>query len=468
MGDSSIVEVRATIAKPSDYGSDSTRTIIRMSNIGTTVLSYATVDAVTWSDSVTTPPSEGTSTIVDLLSFNPAVMIIRSAARIDGRGTIVGGATIGGEYRMVAPFEVRMDPMTFISVTETPIEEMAHDVRNRIRSSLSYAELTSTVINSIPVGGEISILLSNKNLFPLDLTQEMLGIFRDSLAIQEPGWNPTDSLYYMNTCASLNPDSSADDLYIFSVMNDYSDCVDGVVYLVKYNPMGKDTVISYVDTLLKVILPEPAGFYSDTSTVGHSGQVSSPGEISYSSVIDTNRLFLLTDYGEHYTAPRFHLNGTNGESVYLTSEDYIDISTFLIFRLISTGMMDAAPDEIVILYPNGGESLTLGEEYTIKWKTYGSVSSVDLAYATGSNPAEDDWNDIASGEVNVDSLIWSPVTISDSIRIRVCDPDSYNEQTGKYKTEDISGWYFSVTGGRAAKITGVKTENVFNGKGFNK
>ena len=185
-------------------------------------------------------------------------MIIRSAARIDGRGTIVGGATIGGEYRMVAPFEVRMDPMTFISVTETPIEEMAHDVRNRIRSSLSYAELTSTVINSIPVGGEISILLSNKKLFPLDLTQEMLGIFRDSLAIQEPGWNPTDSLYYMNTCASLNPDSSADDLYIFSVMNDYSDCVDGVVYLVKYNPMGKDTVISYVDTLLKVILPEPA------------------------------------------------------------------------------------------------------------------------------------------------------------------------------------------------------------------
>ena len=468
MGDSSIVEVRATIAKPSDYGSDSTRTIIRMSKIGTTVLSYATVDAVTWSDSITTPPSEGTSTIVDLLSFNPAVMIIRSAARIDGRGTIVGGATIGGEYRMVAPFEVRMDPMTFISVTETPIEEMAHDVRNRIRSSLSYAELTSTVINSIPVGGEISILLSNKNLFPLDLTQEMLGIFRDSLAIQEPGWNPTDSLYYMNTCASLNPDSSADDLYIFSVMNDYSDCVDGVVYLVKYNPMGKDTVISYVDTLLKVILPEPAGFYSDTSTVGHSGQVSSPGEISYSSVIDTNKLFLLTDYGEHYTAPRFHLNGTNGESVYLTSEDYIDISTFLIFRLISTGMMDAAPDEIVILYPNGGESLTLGEEYTIKWKTYGSVSSVDLAYATGSNPAEDDWNDIASGEVNVDSLTWSPVTISDSIRIRVCDPDSYNEQTGKYKTEDISGWYFSVTGGRAAKITGVKTENVFNGKGFNK
>ncbi len=468
MGDSSTVEVRATIAKPSDYGSDSTRTIIRMSKIGTTVLSYATVDAATWTDSTTTPPTEGTSTIVDLLSFNPAVMIVRSAARIDGRGSIVGGASIGGKYRMVAPFEVKMDPMTFISVTETPIEEMAHDVRNRIRSSLVYAELTSTVTNSIPVAGEISILLSNKNLFPLDTTQEMLSLFRDSLAVQEPGWSSTDSIYVINKCSHLNPDSSAEDLYIFSVMNDFTECVDGIVYLVKYNSAGKDTVISYVDTLLKVLLPEPAAFYSDTSTVGHPGQVATPGVISYASVIDTNDLFLLTDYGNHYTAPRFHLNGTDGKSVYLTSEDYIDIRTFLIFRLSSTGMMSSAPDEIVMLYPNGGETLTSGEEYNIKWKTYGSVSTVDVHYAIGGNPAESDWEEIAGAEENIDSLAWTPSEESDSIRIRIRDPDSFDEKAGKYKTEDISGWYFSVTGGRAAKITGVKSENRFNGKDFSK
>ena len=468
LGDSSTVEVRATIARPSDYNSDSTRTIIRMSKIGTTVLSYATTDAPAWTDSTTTPPSEGTSTIVDLLSFNPARMIVRSAARIDGRGTIVAGAGIGGTYRMVAPFEVKMDPMTFISVTETPIEEMAHDVRNRIRSSLIYSELTSTVTNSIPVAGEISILLSNKNLFPLDTTREMLSIFRDSLAVQEPGWSATDSLYVVNKCARLDPDSSAEDLYIFSVMNDFTECVDGIVYLVKYNALGKDTVISYVDTLLKVILPEPAAFYSDTSTVGHPGQVATPGVISYSSIIDTNDLFLLTDYGNHYTAPRFHLNGTNGESVYLTTQDYIDIRTFLVFRLSSTGMFSSAPDEIVMLYPNGGETLTSGEEYYIKWKTYGTVATVDVDVAIGNNTSDDDWEAIASDEENVDSLSWTPTTESDSIRIRIRDPDSYNEQTGKYKTEDISGWYFSVTGGRAAKITGVKTENVFNGKGFNK
>ncbi len=464
LGDSSTVEVRATIAKPSDYGSDSTRTIIRMSKIGTTVLSYATTSSTTWTDSVTTPPSEGTSTIVDLLSFNPATMIVRSAARIDGRGTISGGATIGGEYRMVAPFEVMMEPMTFISTTETPIEEMSHDVRNRIRSSLHYAELTSTVINSIPVGGEISILLSNKNLFPLDTTQAMLSIFRDTLAATDPAWDVTDSLYVINKCQRLNPDSSASDLYIFSVMNDFTECVDNMVYLVKYNPTGKDTVISYVDTLLKVLLPDPLEYYSDTSTVGHEGQVMTPGVVSYASEMDTTDLFLLTDYGEHYTAPRFHLNGTYGKSVYMTSKDNMDISTFMTFRLSSTGMFSSAPNEIVLLYPNGGETLTSGDDYTIKWKTYGTVDEVDIHYSTGKNPSENDWVEISSGEANVDSLEWTPNAVSDSVRVRVRDPNSYDEEKGKYIAEDISGWYFSVSSGRAAKLAGSRSI----GKGFNR
>ncbi len=456
LGDSSIVEVRATIAKPSTYGSDSTRTIIRLSKIGTTVLSYATVNATTWTDSVTTLPSAGTSTIVDLLSFNPAIMIVRSAARIDGRGTIVGGAKIGGRYRMIAPFEVIMDPMTFISVTETPIKEFAHDMRNKIRSSLVFAQVISTITNSIPISGEISILLSNKTLFPLDTTQEMLSIFRDSLAAQDPSWSVTDSIYVLNKCSQLNPDTSAENLYIFSVMTDFEDCIDGVVYLVKFNPFGKDTIISYVDTLLKVILPEPAEYYSDTSTVGHPGQVATPGVISYASEIDTNRLFLLTDYGEHYTAPRFHLNGTNGQSVYLTVNDYIDISTFLILRMSNTGMFETAPDELVILYPNGGETLNSGNDYFIKWKTYGSVSTVDLHYSTVTEPSEDDWFEIGSEVVNIDSISWIPAVISDSVRLRIRDPNSFSTKTGKYQTEDISGWYFSVTGGRTAKIVRSK------------
>ena len=74
----------------------------------------------------------------------------------------------------------------------------------------------------------------------------------------------------------------------------------------------------------------------------------------------------------------------------------------------------------------------------------------------------------ACEENNIDSLFWTPSEESDSIRIRVRDPDSYNEKSGKYDTEDISGWYFSVTGSRAAKMAGAGSEIRSNGKGFNK
>ena len=40
-------------------------------------------------------------------------------------------------------------------------------------------------------------------------------------------------------------------------MTDHSQCVDGLPYIVKSNGSGVDTILSYVDTLFKFILPEP-------------------------------------------------------------------------------------------------------------------------------------------------------------------------------------------------------------------
>ena len=89
---------------------------------------------------------------------------------------------------------------------------------------------------------------------------------------------------------------------------------------------------------------------------------------------------------------------------------------------------------------------------------------MDIHYSTGKNPSENDWVEISSGEANVDSLEWTPNAVSDSVRVRVRDPNSYDEEKGKYIAEDISGWYFSVSSGRAAKLAGSRSI----GKGFNR
>jgi len=429
IGDTSQVAVRAAIAQPSDYGSDSTKTIIRLSKLGTTVLSYATANASTWTDSVTTPPAEGTSTIVDLMSFNPATITVNSASRIHGEGVIVAGATIGGTYRMIAPFEVRMDSMTFIPVARTPIDEVDHSTRNRIRSTLSHAALTTHVVNSI-VDGELSILHSNSIFFPLDTTTEMLAIYRDTLIAHEDLLEGED-LYVVTDCEAMNLDSG--DVYIFNVMDDFSKCVDGLVYLVKSSGSSVDTLVSYIDTLTTIILPKPTRFYGTAPPV--YGSASTPGDTTHSSIMSAEKIRLLTDFGDHFVVPRFRLNGDT--LAFLSTSDNIDVTSTLTFRISSTGMLEEAQDEIVITYPNGGETLSKGQNSVIRWKTFGEISTVKIGYYNV-NPDSTITNfSIASDTANVDSFLWSvPDATLNKVRIYISDLNS--------SVSDSSGWFFKI------------------------
>ncbi|GIT40616.1 MAG: hypothetical protein Ct9H300mP9_4660 [Candidatus Neomarinimicrobiota bacterium] len=172
---------------------------------------------------------------------------------IDGRGTIVAGASLGGGFKLVAPFALIMEPMTILS-QPTVLEEMDYQTRNRIRSSLIQSDMVFDITNALPFGAELSILLSNAEFFPTDTTRDMLTDFRDSMAAEQ-GWNPSDFVYIIKNCADLSPDNG--DIYIFNVMTDHNECIDGMPYIIRSDGTGVDTVISYVDTLFKFILPFP-------------------------------------------------------------------------------------------------------------------------------------------------------------------------------------------------------------------
>ena len=453
LGDTMKVNAFSTLATP--IGStDTTKTITRLSRDGTTTLKYKSPSSVTYTDSITTSPKTGETTINDLLSSNPATFEVNSRVRIDGRGTLESGMHIGGKYRMLAPFEVIMAPMTFISVTNTPMQEMDHSNRNKIRSTMQSASMEMTVENKIPSGGELSMLMSNIGFFPLDTTVSALSAFKDSMVIKL-NWASSDSLYIVSKCESLNP--IIGNLFIFDVMDDFTDCIDGMAYIVKSTGLGIDTVVSYVDTLLKIPLPNPISFYTTTSSSAHSGQVKEPGFVAYSSPISTSRIRLMTNPGQPFMAPRFSLFGSDSKKVYLTTADYIDINSSINLKLSSSGMTSAAPNEITIKYPNGGETLNKDTPFTIKWKTFGTVSNVTISYYAGSNPnveSDEGWTSIAEEINNLDSFAWTPSatnginsmteSLRDSIRIRVKSSDK--------KTIDMSGWYFTINH-RAGKIT---------------
>ncbi|NOZ76024.1 MAG: hypothetical protein GXO90_11750 [FCB group bacterium] len=135
-------------------------------------------------------------------------------------------------------------------------------------------------------------------------------------------------------------------------------------------------------------------------------------------------------------------------------------------------MLENPADELVVVYPNGGETFNMNSDYVLRWKTYGNVSKVNLDYAVGSHVIWSDdaiWNPIASEIIaNVDSFLWTPITSTgisdlslnqrDSLRIRVSDVNS--------SVNDRSGWYFKLvdtsrngnrpTPGLAVHNTGLK------------
>ena len=438
-----------TIGFPlTDSNLDTAMTIIGLSKLGTTITIYESVDDSLPSYSVTNAPCDTCSTIIDLLASNPVSLIITPEVKVDGRGSIEANKAIAGGFRVTIPFVLQLEPMTFMGGTATEIETFEHDTRYKIRNSLLETELVSTITNALPFGAEISVLMSNDSLFPTDTTWEQLGIFRDSLAARGL-LDATDSLYILRKCSDISPDSGF--VYIFNVMTDFSECFDGLPYIVKYNGSGTDTIISYVDTLFKFSLPNPESFYgADDSTGYPEGMVAVPGTGVYASTIDTSQIFLLTDYGSHFTMPRFHLPGTDSVGVFLSVEDYLEISSFITFRLSSSGAFGEAKPELIITYPNGGQTLYNDQTYEILWSVGGSSSEkVDLYYSTHGDSTTykaancvltDNWTEIESGLDNLGSYSWdlatSGLSETDSLRLKIVSSNG--------KACDINGHYIKI------------------------
>jgi len=427
---------------------DTAMTIIGLSKLGTTITIFEDVEDSLPSYSVTNAPCDTCSTIIDLLASNPVSMIITPEVKVDGRGSIEANKAIAGGFRVTIPFVLQLEPMTFMGGTATPIEEFDHETRYKIRNSLLETELVSTITNALPFGAEISVLMSNDSLFPTDTTVEQLAIFRDSLAVRGI-LNETDSLYILRKCSDISPDSGL--VYIYNVMTDFSECFDDLPYVVKYNGSGTDTIISYVDTLFKFSLPTPESFYGPDDSTGYpEGMVAVPGTGVYVSTIDTSQIFLLTDYGSHYTMPRFHLPGTDSMGVFLSVEDYMEISSFITFRLSSSGAFAAVNPELTITYPNGGQTLYTDQSVEILWSIGGTSSeSVDLYYSTGGDSLRyksgncvltDNWTEIETGLENLGVYTWdlasSGLAETDSLRLKIISSDG--------KACDINGHYIKI------------------------
>jgi len=451
---------------------DTSMTVIELNRWGTRIQIYdRTTDSIATYDTLVAP-GEGQGTIIDLMASNPTNLTIDASARIDGRGTIVAGAGLGGGFRLVAPFSLILDEMVFLS-QPTVIEEMDYETRNKIRNSLISAEMVFDVTNAMPIGAELAMLLSNSEFFPTSPTPEMLLAFRDTMALKQ-GWSPTDNVYIINRCSDLSPKTS--NIYIYDVMTDFNECIDGIPYIVRSDGSGIDTVISYVDTLFKFILPSPNRLYTAEDTLGFpEGMVAEPGNSTYATGLDTNRVRLITDYGNHYVMPRFQINSTDSQMIFLSINDHLEVGSFITFRVSSSGAFASANSELVIVKPNGGQTLYTDQSYDIQWRTYGEgISAVNIYYSTSSDTnisaaLDGYWSGVNGGIIAEDvssvaglnTYEWDLNGFSeqDSLRIRIVSKENVvlDQKTDKYvKARDMNGWYLKIKNpGRTSSISSI-------------
>ena len=441
-GDSVEVIVDADLGIPAVAG-DTSKTILQLSSIGTVVRVYDNINdsLPSFADTISAAGGE-TNTIVDLMALNPSQMIVDATAGIEGVGSLDQNAAFWGVYHLIAPFSVIMDTITFVPVTSTPVTEMDHETRNQFRASVKGASMTTRIINGLPISGEMAIIFSDRDLFPLDRKAETLQAIADSLQ-----W--LDSLYVVKSCTTLKP--SNDDMYIFNVMNDSSDCIEGVAYLIRGVQGSRDTVYSFVDTLLKIVLPTPEEFYGVGDPDGSPGMVKIPGDTVVVSEIDSNKITMLSSLGDHYINNMTRFYGTEGQAVFFSTRDTLEILSYISFTLQSTGMLEEAQDELVITYPNGNETLVQDSTIVIRWRSLGdevSSQNVELFISHLEVPdiaQDEDWESISGGAIsNADSMIWTPgaADVDDILWLKMCNEDG--------SLCDQSGWHFEITssGGR--------------------
>ena len=160
---------------------------------------------------------------------------------------------------------------------------------------------------------------------------------------------------------------------------------------------------------------------------------------------------------------RFRINSTDSSMVYLSKNDHLEVGSFVTFRVNSSGAFSSANSELVIVYPNGGQTLFTDQTHNIQWRAYGEgISSVDIYFSVSSDSNinagfEGYWTGINGGIIaenvpsvpGLNSYQWnlSGFAESDSVRIRIVSDEKVvlNQETKEYvKARDINGWYIKI------------------------
>ena len=110
------------------------------------------------------------------MNYGPEEIGVGGSVIINGQGILAPGSNIWGSFKLIAPLSfVFSQPINIIPAESTTLDPMDASTSEKIDSSLVEAVLTVNINNSSPLGGELSLLISDSTIFPLFIDSLITG-----------------------------------------------------------------------------------------------------------------------------------------------------------------------------------------------------------------------------------------------------------------------------------------------------
>ena len=143
---------------------DSARTIVIFDKNGQTTKKYNYSNEWVLYEEETIPAGDGVSTIIDVMSIAPDEINVSGGAAISGNGILAPQTYLWGDFIMQSALSfVFSKNISFIPGEPTVLEPLDESTRSKIDSSLVIAKLSLDIVNSIPIDGNIGLLVSDYN-----------------------------------------------------------------------------------------------------------------------------------------------------------------------------------------------------------------------------------------------------------------------------------------------------------------
>ena len=193
-----LTTINTTIGAPFDilYGcdfnkiGDTARTVIHIDKDSLITEYYCNTTDINPSEVNIETFDSNQSSIVDLMNFAPEIIRVGGGVTINGTGVLAPNTHVWGVFTLITPLAFIFEqPINIIPSESTPIEPMDPSSSEDISSSLIEAALNVIITNKSPIGGKLSLLISDSTIFPLFIDSLITGKWAEQLDFNTMIWD---------------------------------------------------------------------------------------------------------------------------------------------------------------------------------------------------------------------------------------------------------------------------------------